>query len=269
MNLGISTYTYTWAIGVPGQEPEHPLDELGLLTKTADMGLSLLQIADNLPLHTFTNDRLQKLSKQAQRMGIELETGTRGLTSELVSRYLDIASQLNSRILRFVVDGPGYEPSVKQIQQVIEPFVQVFEKRGITLAIENHDRLKAAEFVDIVSYFNHPQVGICLDTVNSLGAGEGLNEVIKQLAPLTVNLHVKDFSIKRVFHKMGFVVEGMPAGQGMLPINELLQTLTPYNRCHSAILELWTPPANSISETVLREEQWAQQSINYLKTLDF
>ncbi len=90
------------------------------------------------------------------------------------------------------------------------------ESRGIILALENHDRLHASVFRDIVEASSSNNVGICLDCVNSMGIGEDIETVLKFLAPYTVNLHIKDFSVKRVSHKMGFVIEGTPAGQGLL-----------------------------------------------------
>lgn len=33
MTSGISSYAYTWAIGVPGHEPEHPMSALDLINK--------------------------------------------------------------------------------------------------------------------------------------------------------------------------------------------------------------------------------------------
>jgi hypothetical protein len=35
----------------------------------------------------------------------------------------------------------------------------------------------------------------------------------------------------------------------------------------NAILELWTPPEPEIAATIAKEENWARQSIAYLRTL--
>ena len=140
---------------------------------------------------------------------------------------------------------------------------QLLEKNNVVLAIENHDRFKSSDFVAMVENAGSPFVAICLDSVNSMGAGEGLETVINNLAPFTVNLHVKEFSVKRVFHKMGFIIEGCPLGEGMLPLKELVQKV-PLS-CGSAILEQWTPPEETIEKTIEKEVRWAKQSINYLK----
>lgn len=263
MQPGISSYTYTWAIGVPGSEPEKPMSIFQLLEKAVELGIAVVQVADNLPLDRFTEAELLEIRNFANERNIQIEVGARGMTAENLKKYIQIASFLRSPILRFVIDGPGFEPSLNEIHRIIAAAIPELEAREITLAIENHDRLLAREFVEIVEKSGSNRVGICLDTVNSMGAGEGLETVISQLAPLTINLHVKEFSIRRVSHKMGFIIEGVPLGEGMLPVSELVKKVSP--RCQSAILEQWTPPEKTLEETIRKENEWAIKSINYLK----
>jgi hypothetical protein len=49
MLIGISTYTYTWAFGVPGSLPPNPMTVQALIHKAAQWS-RLHQIADNFPL---------------------------------------------------------------------------------------------------------------------------------------------------------------------------------------------------------------------------
>ena len=111
------------------------------------------------------------------------------------------------------------------------------------------------------------RIGVCLDTANSLGAGEGLDTVLREVGPLTVNLHIKDFQITRVPHLMGFTVEGRPAGSGQLDVPRLLTEFASFHRCETAVLELWTPPEAELERTIAKEESWAAQSLAYLKPL--
>ena len=62
--------------------------------------------------------------------------------------------------------------------------------------------------------------------VNSLAVPEGWRYVTEILAPYTVCLHHKEFTVQhRAWHMMGFIVEGRPAGQGLLDTRWLLDTL--------------------------------------------
>jgi 3-oxoisoapionate decarboxylase len=267
MKLGISSYTYTWAVGVPGKKPPVMLTEIDLLNKAKDLELSLVQVADNLPLHNLEPARLEKLAAHSLESGITIEVGARGLTPANLEEYIGISSTLKSRLLRFIIDAPGYEPEVDHVIKIIKGCLDKLEDAGITLAIENHDRLHSTVFREIMESINHPLVGICLDSVNSLGIAEGLESVVENLAPYTVNLHVKDFTIRRLDHKMGFMVEGVPAGRGFLNLPWVLEKLRPWGRCKTSVLELWTPPLDTIEETISREEAWAGESIDYLKQI--
>ena len=267
MQLGISSYTYTWSIGVPGSLPTRQMSATDLVDRADAFGLKLVQIADNLPIENFTDVELDNLYAYAFKKGVSIEMGGRGLTTEHTLKCLKAAEILHSPILRMVIDGAGFEPDIASIVQNINDLLPELESRKIRLAIENHDRLKAREFEQIIQAINSEWVGICLDSVNSMGAGEGFETVAEILIPYTINLHLKDFSIRRVSHKMGLIIEGTPAGSGMLNIADLIFKLNRLGRCHSAILELWTPPETLMANTIAKEWEWADQSIRYLKTI--
>lgn len=269
MQLGISSYTYTWSIGVGGQKPTSPLDAHGLLQKAKELKVKLVQLADNIPLDSWTEEELREFCHEAKEMGIGLEVGARGLTPERLSQYIHIANILESPFLRFVIDERDYEPDHEAIRNIIREGLSALGDAGIPLAIENHDRFLSRELVQFIHQTNPLQVGICLDSVNSLGAGEGIQEVLDQLIPLTINFHIKDFSIRRKDHQMGFEVFGTPAGEGFLDIPGTIKKLKHFRRCRSCTLELWTPPEQNIEETVKKEQEWAKQSIAYLQSLGF
>jgi sugar phosphate isomerase/epimerase len=265
MKLGLSSYTYTWAVGVPGSMPDKPVTVFGLIDRAFHAGLKLVQIADNLPLEGMTDGELTELREYAVKKNVEIETGSRGLTGEHTMKCLLTAEKLYSPILRMVIDRPGFEPGLPDVISTISGLVPAFRSRKISLAIENHDRFKAREFEQIIQSVGSEWVGICLDSVNSMGAGEGFAEVSRILIPYTINLHIKDFTIRRVSHKMGIIIEGAPSGKGMLNIGELVSALSETGLCRSAILELWTPPEPALEDTILKEERWASESIKYLK----
>jgi 3-oxoisoapionate decarboxylase len=265
MKLGISSYTFGWAVGVPGHEPPSPLDERGLLDKCRELGVKLLQIGDNLPLHEFDDARLARFAELAAQEGIQIEVGARSLTPKRVADYIEIAHRISARLIRFVIDDANYHPAPDAVTAILREVAPLLGH--VTLGIENHDRFPAAVLHKMIEKAGSEQIGICLDTANSLGAGEGIETVAAVLAPLTVNLHIKDFSIVRVPHLMGFHVTGRPAGGGMLSLPALLERLAPFNRCHTAVLELWTPPEPDLEQTIAKEAAWAVQSLDYLKPL--
>lgn len=267
MILGLSSFTYGWSIGM---DPNCPgLSEQDLIKRAFRFGLKCLQIGDNLPLHTLTDSKLRGLKNEASQHNIRLEVGARRLTENHLQRYLEITQFLEAPLLRFVIDGNDYRPPANTIISILKNVLPVLKKSKITLGIENHDRFKAKELASIMDVIADDNIGICLDCVNSIGAGEGLEWVASILAPQTVNLHIKDFNIERLDHKMGFTVAGAPAGTGMLDLSWIMEKLLHYNRCQSAILEQWVLPEADADQTIQKENVWAEQGIRYLKGLPY
>jgi sugar phosphate isomerase/epimerase len=191
--------------------------------------------------------RLKEFKTTSEKNHTRLEVGARKLTE----------------------DHHDYQPSAQTIISIVKNILPELKKNDITLGIENHDRFKGRELVAIMDAIADEHVGICLDSVNSIGAGEGLELVADLLAPYTVNLHIKDFHIQRLQHKMGFSVTGAPAGTGMLNVPWLIAKLLPFGRCQSAILEQWATPEATTELTIKKEMSWADQGINYLKSLPY
>jgi len=262
MQLGIGSYTYGWNV-------EHGMNEIDLIECAKKFALKLIQIGDNMPLHTLSNERLRDFEKVLKQNDITIELGARGLTTQHLQQYILLCKRFNSKILRFIIDDNRYQPSIEEVVSVIKNNADLLDKYNITLALENHDRLNANEYAAIIKSVNRPNVGICLDTVNSMGAGESIETILETLFPYTVNLHIKDFGIARLSHRQGFIIDGRIAGEGLLNIPSLLEKLSACNSCQTCIVEQWVPPEKDYVETILKEKLWAEQSIHYLKALPF
>ena len=270
MQLGLSTYSFPWAIGLPGTKPGEPMSALALLCYAINHKISSVQFGDNLPLHTLSDDERQQLLRFMASNALTVEVGTRGLTPGNTTLYLDLARQFGSPFLRMVIDDADYQPDETEVIGVIRKVLPNFQRAGVVLALENHDRFSAASMKRIIQSTDPRWVGICLDTANSLGAGEGIREIVSVLGPYAVNLHIKDITIERVSHKMGFAVAGCPAGQGLLNIPWLIKELEKYRRCATATLEVWSNPIGepqaNLEATLAQEEAWVEKSIHYLRT---
>lgn len=267
MRLGIGSYTYAWAVGVPGYLPERPMTALDLLGRADQLGVGVVQICDNLPLDAMSELQLNEVEQFGQELGVSIEVGTRGIAPETLDRNLELAVRFRSPILRVVIAAEQHHPSPDEVPALLRPILGPLEKAAVCLAIENHDRYSAREFREIIARLDSPQVGICLDTVNSFGALEGPEVVVTTLAADVVNLHVKDFVIHRAGHNLGFVIEGCPAGQGRLNVPWILEQIQESPRRPNAILEQWPAPESTIQATIEKEDRWAQQSIGYLRQL--
>ena len=267
MRLGVGSYTYSWAIGVPGHRPQHPMTAVELLNTAAGLGVHVVQVADNLPLDRLSPAELDDFEHHASELDVSVEVGTRGIDPDHLRTYLRLAQRFGSPILRVVIDTADRHPPENEIVDTIRAIIPEFEQAGVCLAIENHDRFTASAFARMLDRVGSDCVGICLDTVNSFGALEGPQVVVDVLGPWTVNMHVKDFAIFRASHLRGFTVEGRPAGQGRLDVPWLIGRLRDLGRDPNAILELWTPPEDTLSATIAKERAWAETSVEYLREL--
>jgi sugar phosphate isomerase/epimerase len=266
MRLGIGSYTFGWAVGVPGfPPPANPLTPLGLLEKASAAGVRVVQIADNLPLHPLSDDKLDTLHQQATERGIALEIGTRGIASDHLRRYVQIARRLEAKLLRVVIDTVADQPKLPEIVATLASIAPEAAQQGVTVAIENHDRFPAATLSEIFRRVDHRAVGLCFDTANSLGCMEGADQVLSLLGAHIVNVHVKDVRVSRLPHLFGFVVEGRPAGEGDVNIAQLLERVRAFGRDPNVILELWPAPEATPEATIEKESRWAEQSICYLR----
>jgi len=265
MHLGLGSYTYTWAAGVPGHTPAHPLTALGLLEKAVALGVKVVQFCDNLPLTRLNPPDLAEFEDFAKKHGLIIEIGTRGIGSDNLLAHLALARRFQSPFVRVVVDAKGDEPTPDEVIARWRPLLRRYAAAGVKLAIENHDRFSAKTLVNIIETLGPAHVGICLDTANSLGALEGPEVVVATLAPYVLNLHVKDFIIQRVSSQMGFTVAGCAVGQGRLDVPWLLEQLRAAGKEVNAIIELWTPLGASLAETIQHEAAWAAESVRYLR----
>jgi sugar phosphate isomerase/epimerase len=202
------------------------------------------------------------LAEKARELGIGMEIGTRGVEADHLRRYLTIAKRFGSSMVRTLTHRLD-EAALNDLGEVLHEY----EKAGVAIALENHDEHTTRELASFIDRVGSPHIGVCLDTVNSFAALEAPETVVKNLAPYTLNLHVKDFEVVRFGSELGFSIVGRPAGQGRLDVEWIVDELKEAGRSPNAILELWTPFSGSLEETIERENEWAKQSIEYLKTV--
>jgi 3-oxoisoapionate decarboxylase len=266
--IGIGSWTYPWAAGtVRNCRPRQPMSPSGLVRQAAELGVKVVQIADNLPLDELTIAELKDLRKLSQDHGIDLQVGTRGVDCSHLFKYLEIALQLEARLIRTMENSQGPRATISAIEKNVSLVLPEFVQAGVSIALENYEAYSTGDLARLINTIKNPNLGICLDVVNSLGALESPDQILDNLAPLTINLHLKDFTIQRLEHLMGFVFLGSPVGQGRLPLEQIFQRLAQSQHRPDVIVELWTPFTKTLEETLALERAWATESLQYLNTL--
>lgn len=266
MKLGIGTYTYMWSIGFDGARPERPMRSIDLVRKAQQLGVSVVQFGPNLALYELDRAELDDVLSLAAAANIELEIGTRGIEVNHLQRLIDFTASCGASLLRTVPLIEGRVPTAPELGQLLPAIEGHARTARVRVAFEN-GQIPAAILDAAFEEVDSQWLGITLDTVNSLKIPEGTDEVARHLARWTKCLHIKDFVVHREWHMMGFRVEGRPAGQGQLDVPRLLRLLEEHGAECNAILELWPPEQPTLAATIALEQQWATDSIQYLKTL--
>ncbi|MEX0980588.1 MAG: sugar phosphate isomerase/epimerase family protein [Bacteroidales bacterium] len=266
--FGISSWCYPWSVGVAkGPIPEKKMTALELLQKAVEHGADLVQIADNLPLENLTEQQLEELRDFSVSRGISIEVGTKDIQRDHLLRMLEIAGFLGSPILRVLPAFFGSNAVMKEVEELIAAVLPDFERRGVTMVLENTEAFQAEEYAGLMERIGHPRFRMCIDLANALGAMEGPEYFLGKMIRYCGNFHFKDVTIRRSETLMGFSVEGRPAGQGDLSLPWILDHMKSEGLTPSIILELWPPFDRTIERTMDLEDRWVKESMSYVKSL--
>jgi 3-oxoisoapionate decarboxylase len=268
VKFGISSWTYPWSVGVAnGPQPPSKLTVMDLLQKAKTLDVKLLQIADNIPLEKLSREELAELRSVAQEMNISLEVGTKGIEVDHLLNFLEIAVFLNSPIIRTLPGSILNKPELSEVGSNLRKVLPAFEKAGVVLVLENYEAFSAQEYLELMQSINHSNLRMCIDLANALGKMEGPYYFMEKLAPWCGNFHFKDVVVNRSTSFLGFSVIGKPVGQGDIPIKWVMAQLMKYNLYPTLIIEFWPPFQKTIEETMKMENEWALQSVEFMRTL--
>jgi len=269
MRLGVTSYTYRWAVGGDFRfgdkfRPGKPLDVFGLVDKVSALRLEILQIADNISFD-LTAQEYEELGETAKSKGIALQLGAEGISRSVVEKYSQVADLVGSSLLNLY--AAKREP-VKIVVDRIRGFLPLLRDHKLALTLENEDSglYSCHELAEIFRQVNDPLVGACIDTMNSAAILENPLETVKVLAPYALCIHLKDFTVKRE-SVSGFSVFGAPVGKGMLDIKAVLDMIKEAGRDPDILLEQFMGRKGGEGETLKEEERWVKEGIEFVRSV--
>ena len=219
MKLGLHTYTlHLWGLGqnwgIQADPRPKVMTLLELMDKAVEWGLDGLHIT-GCDLETKDDDRLNQVRKAAESRQLYLEYNF-SRDEEFDPRLTDtleegitIARKIGADLAKFSLDirrprplyGSCFHPKVmRQLCDIYDEILTVLpllEETGIRLALENHTETFADEVIWLIKQVNHPLVGACVDTVNSMGVLENPETAVKKLAPYAFSNHICDHKLSR------------------------------------------------------------------------
>jgi len=265
MKLGISSYTFPWAIGLPDATPSHPLQPLQLLDKAQKLGVGLVQFGPNMPLDSLPENELREVVKHASSWKIDLEMATVGIDPGRLRNQIQFAKRIGAILLKITPERPdGQIPMRTEISSCLQAVMDELEKGEIRLAIDN-SRIPARELNEPLESIRSPWLGAALDTANPMALPQGWQLSVRVLAYRTLSLQIKDFVVHPAAHGMGFMIIGCPVGKGQLNIPWLVESFARLRIEPSAIVESWTPQQETLQETIALEDEWAKQGVDFLR----
>jgi sugar phosphate isomerase/epimerase len=275
MRLGISSYTYSWSVGVGDVVPVRCWTAFDLLACARELGVQVLQLADGLALHALSGPQLVAIAHEAATHGISLEVGTRATDKASLLAYIDVAVALRSPLLRVIFRPGAARSNERQLDwdeslALVGAVLPDLARNQVCLGIETHESMKSQDLRRLIEAIDSPYVGVVYDTANSLGCFEPAEVVLETLLPYVVNFHAKDVHVRRSGHSLGFVIEGTPCGRGQLDLLGLIERVraNPTEKAIpevNVIVEHWMPAAATMAETLAQEKRWGEESVRYLR----
>jgi 3-oxoisoapionate decarboxylase len=261
--IGLSSYAFFWQLS---EKVSNPISLHEALERTAALGVELFQICDYAPLEAMSEAELKDIRATADSLGIALELGTKGIRPEHLRKFLRIAGILGAPLLRTMFNVPGHTPDADEAVAIFTGVLPEFEAAGVKIAVETYEQVPTARILEVIRTVDSPYLGICSDPANTVAALEFPREVIDAVAPYVLNMHIKDFAFSRKEGWVGFTYSGAPLGEGLLDYDYMAGKLQPKERNINQIVEHWLPWQDSEEETIRRENQWTQQSIDFLRS---
>jgi sugar phosphate isomerase/epimerase len=261
--IGLSTYAFFWQ---HSSLAKHPLTLADMLQLTRDQDVDVFQICDYAPLLGYSAAEVRDLRALADDLGIRLELGTRGVLPDHLASFLDLAGTLGSSLVRSMINTAEHRPSLAEAESLLRTALPAYEAAGVTIALETYEQVQSRDLVALVESVASSSLGICLDPANSVAALENPIDVIDRCAPYVANIHVKDFAFTRRGGWVGFTLEGVPLGTGLLDYDHLLEAVRPDERGINQIIEHWLPLGDTIDGTIAAENDWNTSNLQYLRS---
>lgn len=173
------------------------------------------------------------------------------------------AKECGAAVVRTVLlDGRRYEvfdsaaafrKAVEQARQSLLLAKPAVERHGVKLAVENHKDLESKPLVELIKAADSPNVGVCVDTGNSLALLEPPPETAEALAPYALTTHLKDLGVEE--YADGFLMAEVPLGAGFLDLARIVAVLRKAKPAVRLNLEMIT--RDPLKVPCLTEKYWA------------
>lgn len=286
MKLGLHTYTlHLWGLGENWANYNEPRPKemtlMELIDNAVKWGLDGLHIT-GCDLETKDDKRLEEVKEAMQKRDLYVEYNF-SLDSEFDTRINDsvedgvlIAHKLGADLAKISLDirrptplyGSRFHPQVMRqlvdIYEEVKAALPLVEEKGVKLALENHTETYADEVLWLIDQIDHPMVGACLDTVNSMCVLEDPVDAVEKLAPYAFCIHFCDHKLTR--DEFGLRFHGVALGDGdidCLKVYKTIRDVSPTERINFEIE--WDMGTDSLQVAQQKQLEACLKSIKYAR----
>jgi sugar phosphate isomerase/epimerase len=194
------------------------IEDLDILDRAVGLGVGSVQIDTRLRLPDGGVAHRRDVRERAQKLGLRL-VGSGGWLPEGkgFADLLAAGREMGVDVIRFatsVFRGRAKPPSVETMIADLKAVAKAYEKARVVLAIENHQDFTSAEMAAIFQAVGSPNLGVCLDTGNSIALLEDPVETARTLAPYVRAMHLKEYVVWPAAG--GFDLVGVGMGRGVV-----------------------------------------------------
>lgn len=255
-----------------------------LMDKAVEWELDGLHVT-KADLEDISPEHLAEVKAEADKRGLLLDFNAsfNDIDPRLnvtIEQAIDIARGIGSNIVKWGLDikrprklyGSRFCPEV--MGQLIERYNQfkaalpLLEKYNISFAIENHTDTFSDEIIWLVEKLNHPNVGVCVDSMNPLYVMEEPEPCVKKLLPYSIYTHFSDDLI--TCDLMGVHSVGGAVGQGSMDCELMIKQyreLSPMTRITFENECCMLREDEPLEDAKAREMQACIDSIKYLRNV--
>jgi sugar phosphate isomerase/epimerase len=216
-------------------------------------------LENNDPAH------LAQVKQRADSHGMYIELATKGIGYDHIEKIMKVADALGAEYIRTYIpitlfspedakDGSQGKYDPNKVRYDFDP--KVFDEAVVSLkaciplcakyrvkiALENHEYETSEELVDVVKKVNSPWIGLHFDFGNSMMVWEDPLKAAENMAPYTFTTHFKDhIVIPYPEDKFHYVVCGVPAGTGNIPLKEVTNTFLKHSFVDRITVEMCYP----------------------------
>ncbi len=153
-----------------------------------------------------------------------------------IRRHLEALADVvvESRAVRCVMGKPcnrtlpvPWPQQIADTVSVARQLTPILRDLDLKLAFETHAEATSTELLRMIEAIGSDVVGICLDTGNFPMTLEDPVAAVQRVAPYAIATHLKDGLV--VFVEDGLVYQARPSGQGIIPMQAILQELVRAN----------------------------------------